>query len=59
MRKICCSSKTECRQAFNSRAEARSMPKGFSVITRAPSPSPTLAESLRTVAVAARGGSER
>ena len=46
-------------RAFSARAEARSVPNGFSMITRAPSPSPCVAELLddpgRGAAAAARG----
>ena len=34
MRKICDSSKTACRARFSTRADARSVPNGFSTITR-------------------------
>ena len=48
------SSKTACSWAFSSRAESRSVPNGFSVITRAPSPSPA-APRLSIVGTAAAG----
>ena len=47
MRKIWSSLKTSCTASFNRRADARSVPNGFSMITRARSLSPASGEHLR------------
>jgi hypothetical protein len=58
IRKICSSANTACTVAFSARADARSVPNGFSMITRAPSESPT-APSVSTIPAIATGGTER
>ena len=58
MRKICSSAKTSCSLAFSDTALARSMPKGFSMMTRLRSTRPASASS-RTADRAAAGGTLR
>ena len=58
MRKICSSAKTSCTAALSSRALARSVPNGFSMITRARSASPA-SPSIATRRPAAAGGTLR
>jgi hypothetical protein len=49
MRKIRCSGKAECSVSFNSRADARSRPNGFSTTIRPRSFRPTEASEFTTV----------
>jgi hypothetical protein len=58
MRKTCDSSKTAWTVSFNERAEPRSVPNGFSMITRARSASPVRL-SVPTMPRLAAGGTER
>ena len=58
MRNTCDSSKTACTAWFSARAEARSVPNGFSMITRAPAARP-VAPSMPTTEVNAAGGTAR
>ena len=55
MRKIWSSSKTWCTASFRATALARSVPKGFSMITRARSTSSASASSCTTERAAAGG----
>ena len=55
MRKICSSAKTSCSLAFSDTALARSVPKGFSMMTRLCATRPASASS-RTAGRAAPGG---
>lgn len=55
MRKIAFSGKRSSRQAFSARAERRSRPKGFSIITRAPWWSPAEATPEMTLSKALGG----
>ena len=58
IRKICDSSKTPWTIALSARAEARSVPNGFSRMTR-PSPVRPLAPSASAMPAKATGGTER
>src|SRR5208282_3755642 len=58
MRKTWDSSKTACTAWFSARAESRSVPNGFSMMTRAPAASPA-APSMPTTEVNAAGGTAR
>ncbi len=58
MRNTCDSSKTASTAWFSARAEARSVPNGFSMITRAPEARP-VAPRLSTTEVNAAGGTAR
>ena len=58
IRKTCDSSKTACTVWFSARAEARSVPNGFSMMTRDPSARPA-APSMVTVGSKAAGGTAR
>ena len=58
MRNTCDSSKTACTAWFSARAEARSVPNGFSMITRASLARP-VAPSMPTTEVNAAGGTAR
>ena len=58
MRKICDSSKTACSFWFRARAEARSVPNGFSMMTREPGARP-IAPIIATTDAKAAGGMAR
>ncbi len=58
MRKTCDSSKTACTAWFSSRADSKSVPNGFSMITRASLARPA-APSMPTTEVNAAGGTAR
>ena len=58
MRKTCDSSKTACTSAFSLRADSRSVPNGFSMITRASLARPAV-PSMRTTEMNAAGGTAR
>ena len=58
IRKICSSSKTWCSSPFSFWAEARSVPKGFSMMIRLRSTSPA-SRSMCTTGRAAFGGTLR
>ena len=58
MRNTCDSSKTASTAWFSARAEARSVPNGFSTITRASLARP-VADRLSTTEVNAAGGTAR
>ena len=58
MRKICSSAKVSWRDAFSARAEARSVPNGFSMMIRARSTRPAC-PSTATTSRAAFGGTLR
>ena len=58
IRKICSSSKTSCSAALSDRADARSVPNGFSMTIRLRSTS-FASSSSRTTARAALGGTLR
>ena len=58
MRKTWSSRKTSCTASFSARADSRSVPNGFSMITRARSARPA-SPSVRTIGPAAAGGTER
>ena len=59
MRKTCDSSKTACTAWFSARAEARSVPNGFSMITRVSPVTRPAAPSMPTTEVNAAGGTAR
>ena len=58
MRKTCSSAKTLCTAAFSARADSRSVPNGFSMISDAPSAIP-VRPIIRTISSAMDGGTER
>ena len=59
MRKTCDSSKTACTAWFSLRADSRSVPNGFSMITRASLVARPAAPSMPTTEVNAAGGTAR
>jgi hypothetical protein len=59
IRKICDSSNTACTAWFSARAEARSVPNGFSMMTRVRSVASPEAPSMPTTEVNATGGMAR
>ena len=58
MRKIWSSANTSCTVSLSARADSRSVPNGFSMITRARSARPA-SPSVRMIGPAAGGGTDR
>ena len=59
IRKIWVSSNTEWSSTLRARAESRSVPNGFSRITRTRSPARSVAPMAVTTSLMAKGGTER